>query len=148
MNPDLPVDPAELRRFREALLRKVAAGKDPALAEMAREVQAGRISMRDAAFGAYREQFTALREKAAAALRDVSKEDMDRAMAEYTLDDAVEQFDAMPDPEPDEEPPAKPAPARRPEPEDDEDSILLAPPRTDRPTERPQRAQWQRRWQG
>jgi len=149
MNPDLPIDLEKVRRLRESLLRKLAAGKDPALAEMAREVQAGRITLREAAFGAYRKQVTVLAEKAAASMRQVSKEDLERAMEEYTLDDAIEQVDAAPDPEPVE--PPTPPPARRPEPdedEDDNDSILLDPPKTDRSTERPQRAQWERRWRG
>jgi len=144
MNPDLPIDLDKVRRFREGLMRKLATGRDPALAEMAREVQAGRITLREAAFGAYREQVTVLAEKAAVAMRQVSKEDLERAMEENTLDDAIEQLGAMPEPEPEEE--ALAPLARRPEPEEGDESILLAPPSTDRPADRPQRERWKRRW--
>ncbi|OLZ52738.1 hypothetical protein [Amycolatopsis keratiniphila] len=144
MNLDLPIDLDKVRRLREGMMRKLATGKDPVLAEMAREVLAGRITLRDAAFGAYREQVTVLAEKAAASLRQVSKEDLERAMEEHTLDDAIEQLGAIPDPEPEDEAPAPPA--RRPEPEEDDESILLPPPTADRPPDRPQRERWKRRW--
>ncbi len=146
MNPNLPVDLAKLRQAREVLLRRLAAGKDPVLAEMAREVRAGRTTLREAAFGGYREALTVLTEKAAASMRQVSEDDMHWAMREHTLDDAIEQLDAIPDPEPEPEPPAPSPRARRPEPEEDGDSILTSPPPVERSQDRPQRAQWKRRW--
>ena len=147
--PDHHLDLGKLDEIHRLALRAAAKGDNPVLAEMAREMQSGRMTAVEAARStAYSE---ALAEgagklmRSAAHLRpidistDVDDRVLDRAVSEMTL--WVEQFEKDRTPEP-----------VRPDPEaDDEyftDRPIMTGPPTGRPAETgtaPERARWTRR---
>ncbi len=111
--PRSPIDHDEIRRFQEETLREVAKGGG-AFAEMAREVLAGHLTLREAASSpAYRDAFTHAAEEFAEALEPLSPEEI-RQLAEDRVappdaaaDDDLDE--AMPEP-PTEDAAAPPSP--------------------------------------
>ncbi|MGW5645233.1 hypothetical protein ACWEV3_32435 [Saccharopolyspora sp. NPDC003752] len=85
--PRTSVDMEEIRRIHETALQKAASGKNPIFAELAREVQAGRMSLRDAACSsAYGEAFAESADRFLHAIRGLSTDDLRKAAEENTLD--------------------------------------------------------------
>jgi hypothetical protein len=76
--PPLPsVSPENLRRLHETTLQTVAKGPNPVIAEMAREILANRVTLREAVTGlAYREAFAQAGERAMASLRGKTMDDL------------------------------------------------------------------------
>jgi hypothetical protein len=74
--PRSPIDRDEIRRFQEETLRGVAKGGGM-FAEMAREVQTGNMTLREAASSlAYRDAFSRAAEEFAEALEPLSPEEI------------------------------------------------------------------------
>ena len=138
--PDPTMNLDVLRRYRELLVEKLARGSDPVLAEMAREVRSGRMTLREAAFSkAYEEKFSQLAERAVTALAGISQAEIQAAAPLETRIGELEAELAVEPPEPRVTRPAPP-------PSDDvPDSFLVGPPRTERTAQPPQRQRWQRR---
>ncbi|TCO58041.1 hypothetical protein [Actinocrispum wychmicini] len=142
--PPASFDKDKMRRFTELAMRRLENGPDPLLAEMAREVRSGRMTLIEAAASsAYREAFATIADKATERLRGVDIDTLVAAADDSALDKLIAELEAEPaadDPKPD--PPA----------EDDFDfSAPLAqsqpPPRSASGTP-PQRARWKGRRQG
>ncbi|MGC7097290.1 hypothetical protein ACPZ19_21660 [Amycolatopsis lurida] len=128
----MKIDLDKLRAHREAALRAAAGGKNPLLAELAREVQAGRITLRDAAgSSAYRDAFAEAAGGLLKKMRHLSIEDIRKAAEEQSLDEAIAGL--VPDDPPDEEPPRRRPSTDTPDADDYFDRpIMEAPPTTHR----------------
>ncbi|RZQ61913.1 hypothetical protein [Amycolatopsis suaedae] len=151
--PPLNLDLTRLGEVREFALRTAANGPDPVLAEMAREVRSGKLTLREAvASAAYREAFSVATEKALRAAREAD----DDAKAEVegkSFDELVDRL-ARRNAELDaEEAAPDTSPAPEPEPDDeyfDGESFMVSQPRRDQDAESqaaPRRERWTRRWQ-
>lgn len=141
--PRHSVDVAQLREVHDAVLRHVAKGRHPVFAEMASEVLAGRMTLREAAgSAAYRDTFADAADAFVASIRGVPPEDLRTTTA--SLDDLIASLR-----DPDEEEPAR---SRRADTEVDDayfdNSIMKRPdPGAAGPDgTTPQRERWNRRW--
>lgn len=91
--PSSPIDRNEIRRFQEEALREVVEGGDPVMAEMAREVQDGHLTLRDAANSlAYRDAFAKAAEEFAAALDGLSTEEIQQLAQDESADELIEKI--------------------------------------------------------
>lgn len=146
---DLSVNRDMLRRYHELLVEKLARGSDPVLAEMAREVRSGRMTLREAMFStAYEEKITQLAERAFGAVAGMSREEIEAAAEGDPLEHRIGELEremAVEPPDPPRPPVRDPDPSR-----DDEmpDSFLVGAPRAERTARPPQRERWQRRRAG
>ncbi|MGW4127273.1 hypothetical protein [Amycolatopsis japonica] len=144
--PDRAAENEKIRQAQQAVLRQAAKGENPVLAELAREVLAGRRTLRDAALSsAYSEALAESAMRFLDAVREVDAADFEQAAKEHPLDELIATLDDEDEPEP----PAGSPPARRPEDDTDFDAPIMTAPTTDRGSPAagtPQRARWQRRW--
>lgn len=136
-------DPAKVDKLRDIALRRMANGPDPLLAEMAREVRSGRMTLREAATSwAYRDAFTDLAGQVLTRMNTTNREDLTKVDTDEDLDNLLARHDDDPDPQPEPEPPTSTR--------DDYDfnqplaTRTPPPPAVDPPP--PTRARWQRRW--
>ncbi|RSN24865.1 hypothetical protein DL990_33835 [Amycolatopsis sp. WAC 01416] len=98
--PRSPIDHDEIRRFQEETLREVAkGGGDRVFAEMAREVQAGHMTLREAADSlAYRDAFARAADEFAEALEPLSPEEIQQLAQDRAAPPAVDNIaEATPD---------------------------------------------------
>ncbi|MEU9689094.1 hypothetical protein [Amycolatopsis japonica] len=135
--PPLNLDLSRLGEVREFALRTAAKGQDPVLAEMAKEIRAGKMTLREAGTGtAYREAFAAAMEKALRTVREVDDGGAKAEVEGKSLDELVDRF-ARRNAELDAEE-ALPERPQAAEPEDDadtyfdNDSFMVDQPRRDR----------------
>ncbi|MEU3274474.1 hypothetical protein ABZ639_26830 [Saccharomonospora sp. NPDC006951] len=149
-----PIDQDTLRRLQDAALRKLADGKDPVLAEMAREVRAGRLTLREAATSsAYRDAFAATGSDIVRATRGMSEQELRQAAEATPADDVLAHLDGNDAPSPDDAGTEESA-TRTAGPGDADDAddgaagdsgtVMSAPPPVERGA--PRRATWKRRW--
>ncbi|OKJ95598.1 hypothetical protein AMK34_21445 [Amycolatopsis sp. CB00013] len=77
------MNPEKLRQLHETALQAAAKSRHPVIAEMAREVLAGRLTLREAVTGAaYREAFTEASDRAMESLQGKTIDDLRRAATE------------------------------------------------------------------
>jgi hypothetical protein len=154
MAEPLPED--TLARLQQRVFEQLSKQrKDPVLAEMAREILAGKLTLREAAaIGPYAEALFSAGHASVSRIIAMPEEERDELVRRgvAALDQPDDPQDE-PDYEPDDElsDAHRAGPARRDEPEDEfTDSIMVgvAKRRDQGPsTEPPQRARWTRRWQ-
>jgi hypothetical protein len=142
-------DLEKLRRLQELAIQKLTKSDDPVLAEMAREVRAGRMTLREAASSAaYRDVFAVAANRTLDRFRSMSREEIEQG-ADDELDKLLARYE-----DEDEDEPARTETraAQRPEPDEYDFSAPLTqrPPAAGQPTDRqpPQRERWKRRWHG
>ncbi|OLF12719.1 hypothetical protein BLA60_05420 [Actinophytocola xinjiangensis] len=146
--PPPPVSRETMRALEQQTLHRMETGGNPVFAELAREVRAGRTTLREAATSlAYRDAFDEAAANLEKALRGFSVDEIAQLADGRNVDELLSRIpDETPEPsaEPDPEPPARPA--------DDEDfdgpimTSPLPPVRDADPGQHPQRARWNRRW--
>jgi hypothetical protein len=141
--PPVDVDPDKLRRLEAVWLRRLARGDNPVLAEMAREVQSGRMTLRDAVTSsAYSETLTKVVERVVA---QRTVEERQRAVDPSAIDEYLAQHET-PDEEDDEPAEQTPPPTEATDEEFSAPIMHKEPPRRTEQDSRPQRARWNRRW--
>lgn len=139
------VEPDKLRRLQAVWLRQLAQGANPVLAEMAREVQSGRMTLLDAVTSsAYSETLAKVVERVVAERAERGVDERQRAVDPSVVDEYLERHEtpAEEDDEP-EEPTPPPTEATD---EDFSAPIMRREHRPAEPDSRPQRARWNRRW--
>ncbi|MFI7118352.1 hypothetical protein [Amycolatopsis sp. NPDC049868] len=140
--PSPILDTDKRDRLRKVFLQQLAKGDDPVFAEMAREVQSGRMTLREAVLSsAYRDAFTSVADKITESLNAISEEEMAAADGE-----AVDEYLARHEHDERETDSADEAPAP------DSDDVFSAPIMQAPPSRRhrqgdppPERSSWQRR---
>lgn len=148
--PQGPVSGQEtVRRWQEAVLRRAARDHENVFGEVAREVLAGRMTMREAATGyAYRDVFAEAGQQVIAAVRGKTSEQLRAAAERHPLEQLVERLER--DETPADTAADTAAAVSAPDPVDDEPpaSVLRGAPRTttDAGDQPARRQRWQRRW--
>ncbi len=137
------IDHAEIRRLHERALRTAANGKHPVLAELAREVLAGRLTVRAAAASSgYRDALAESADKFVQAIRHMSDDEIRAAVENGTFDEEVARRRPAPPDDTDE--------SAAPTPKPDADAYFDQPIMESRTPagreESPQRSRWTRRW--